>query len=210
MPDERSTLVTKAQFEEMFPNRNPLYTYDGLLAAMGKFPAFAGTGDDTVRKREAAAFLANVNHESGGLVFVEETNEAAWGNYCDAAQPYGCPAGKTAYHGRGPIQLSWNYNYKAAGDALGVDLLNDPDKVKTDPAVAWQTALWFWMTQNGAGSMTAHAAITSGAGFGETIRTINGALECDGRNTAQVESRVSAYQRFTAMLGVEPGDKLRC
>ena len=32
----------------------------------------------------------------------------------------GAPAGQTAYHGRGPMQLSWNFNYKAAGDALNV------------------------------------------------------------------------------------------
>jgi len=205
-----SSVLTEAQFEKMFPARNAFYTYAGLVAAMAKFPAFAGTGDDTIRKQEVAAFLANVDHESGGLVYVEEINKSAWGNYCDAAQSYGCPAGTTAYHGRGPIQLSWNTNYKAAGDALGIDLLNDPDKVQNDPSVAWQTGLWFWTTQNGAGSMTPHSAITSGAGFGETIRSINGSLECNGGNPAQVQSRVSSYERITAVLGVQPGDKLSC
>ncbi|RIV40381.1 chitinase [Micromonospora radicis] len=196
----------------MFPNRNSFYSYSGLTDAMAKFPAFAGTGDERTRKRELAAFLANIDHESGGLVHVEEINQAAWGDYCDTGQPYGCPAGQRAYHGRGPIQLSWNTNYKAAGDALGLDLLNNPDLVKEDASVAWQTALWFWMTQSGAGTMTAHSAITGGGGFGETIRTINGALECGGRNTAQVQARVDAYERFAATLGVDPGDEgtLRC
>jgi predicted chitinase len=202
--------VTETTFQEMFPGRNPFYSYAGLVDAMKKYPAFAGTGDGTARKREAAAFLANVGHESGGLVYVEEINQAVWGDYCDAAQPYGCPAGQTAYHGRGPIQLSWNSNYKAAGDALGLDLLNEPDLVKNDASVAWQTALWFWMTQNGAGTMTAHSAITGSGGFGETIRTINGKKECNGGNGAQVQSRVDSYRRFAEMLGVEPGDKLTC
>lgn len=202
-----TSLVSKSQFEEMFPSRNSFYTYAGLTDAMAKFPDFAGTGDEQTRKRELAAFLANIDHESGGLVHVEEINRAAWGNYCDAGQPYGCPAGQTAYHGRGPIQLSWNTNYKAAGDALGIDLLNNPDLVTTDPSVAWQTALWFWMTQRGAGTMTAHAAMTGGGGFGETIRTINGALECGGRNRAQVQSRIDAYKRFAEALGVDPGDE---
>jgi len=206
---DRSLLLTADQFDGLFPSRNSFYTYAGLKDAMGKFPAFAGTGDEDTRKREIAAFLANLDHESGGLVHIEEINQAAWGNYCDTDQPYGCPAGRTAYHGRGPIQLSWNTNYKAAGDALGIDLLNKPDLVKTDASVAWQTALWFWMTQPGAGSMTAHAAITGGAGFGETIRTINGTLECGGRNTAQVQSRVNAYKRFAEQLGVDPGDESR-
>ncbi|MEV6693487.1 glycoside hydrolase family 19 protein [Micromonospora sp. NPDC051196] len=210
--DDGSALLSEAEFVAMFPNRNSFYSYAGLTDAMAKFPAFAGTGDEQTRKRELAAFLANINHESGGLVHVEEINQAAWGDYCDTSQPYGCPAGQTAYHGRGPIQLSWNTNYKAAGDALGLDLLNEPDLVRNDASVAWQTALWFWMTQSGAGTMTAHSAITGGGGFGETIRTINGALECGGRNPAQVQARVDAYQRFAAGLGVDPGDEstLRC
>ncbi|MFI7602616.1 glycoside hydrolase family 19 protein [Actinoplanes sp. NPDC049681] len=209
-PPAGSGPITEALFDEMFPGRNPLYSYAGLVAAMGKFPAFAGTGDDTLRKQELAAFLANVSHESGGLKHVDEINTANWGHYCDAARPYGCPAGQAAYHGRGPLQLSWNYNYKAAGDALGVDLLNEPDKVGTDPSVAWQTALWFWMTQSGAGPTPAHAAITGGAGFGGTIRSINGALGCNGGNAGQVQSRVSLYRTLTGKLGVEPGDSIIC
>ncbi|WP_327026305.1 glycoside hydrolase family 19 protein [Micromonospora sp. NBC_01739] len=212
-PDvDGSTLLSESVFTAMFPNRNSFYTYAGLRDAMAKFPAFAATGDEQTRKRELAAFLANVNHESGGLVHIEEINQAAWGNYCDTGQPYGCPAGQTAYHGRGPIQLSWNTNYKAAGDALGLDLLNQPDLVRDDPSVAWQTALWFWTTQTGAGTMTAHSAMTGGGGFGETIRTINGALECGGGNSAQVQARVAAYERFATSLGVEVGneDDLTC
>ncbi|NUT95902.1 MAG: chitinase, partial [Saccharothrix sp.] len=42
------------------------------------------------------------------------------------------------------------------------------------------------------------------------IRSINGSLECDGRNPAQVQSRVDAYQRFTGVLGVAPGANLYC
>ncbi|WP_249044319.1 chitinase, partial [Crossiella equi] len=72
------------------------------------------------------------------------------------SRPFGCPAGGSAYYGRGPLQLSWNYNYKAAGDALGLNLLGDPYRVQRESAVAWKTALWFWNTQTGAGRMTAH------------------------------------------------------
>ncbi|TFI20931.1 chitinase [Streptomyces sp. 4R-3d] len=203
-------VVSEAQFNEMFPNRNALYNYEGLKAALSAYPAFATSGDDTVKKREAAAFLANIGHETAGLLYSVEQNTANYPAYCDAAQPYGCPAGQDAYHGRGPIQLSWNYNYKAAGDALGIDLLNNPSLVETDAAVAWKTGLWYWNTQTGPGTMTGHDAIVNGAGFGQTIRTINGALECDGRNPAQVQSRVDSYQHFTQLLGVAPGDNLSC
>jgi hypothetical protein len=112
-----------------------------------------------------------------------------------------CPAGQSAYHGRGPIQLSWNFNYKAAGDALGIDLLNNPDRVKNEATIVYQTAVWYWITQNGPNTMSAHAAITGGFGFGGTIRSINGALECDGRNPATVANRsprTSGSRRFSA------------
>ncbi|MYQ44213.1 chitinase, partial [Streptomyces sp. SID4985] len=203
-------VVSEAQFNQMFPSRNSFYTYQGLVAALNAFPGFATTGSDTVKKQEAAAFLANVNHETGGLVYVVEQNTANYPTYCDWSQSYGCPAGQAAYYGRGPIQLSWNFNYKAAGDALGIDLLHNPNLVQTDAAVAWKTGLWYWNTQSGPGSMTPHNAMVNQAGFGQTIRSINGSLECDGRNPAQVQSRVDAYQRFTSILGVTPGGNLSC
>ncbi|MFI6390318.1 glycoside hydrolase family 19 protein [Nonomuraea sp. NPDC050540] len=209
-PDPSGFVVSQAQFNQMFPSRNSFYTYSGLTAALSAYPAFAKTGSDTVKKQEAAAFLANVNHETGGLVHIVEQNTANYPHYCDASQPYGCPAGQAAYYGRGPIQLSWNFNYKAAGDALGLPLLTNPWLVQQDASVAWKTAIWYWMTQNGPGTMTPHNAMVNGRGFGETIRSINGSLECNGRNPAQVQSRINAYQRFTQILGVTPGGNLSC
>lgn len=203
-------VVTEAQFNQMFPSRNSFYSYQGLTAALSAYPAFAKTGSDTVRRQEAAAFLANVSHETGGLVYIVEQNTANYPHYCDTSQPYGCPAGQAAYYGRGPIQLSWNFNYKAAGDALGLPLLTNPNLVQTDASVAWRTGLWYWNTQNGPGTMTPHNAMVNGAGFGETIRSINGSLECNGGNPAQVQSRIAAYQRFVQILGTTPGGNLSC
>ncbi|MBI0377629.1 chitinase, partial [Streptomyces albiflaviniger] len=184
--------------------------YDALVSAMNRFPGFARTGTETVRKQEAAAFLANVSHETAGLRHIVEQDTSNYPKYCDTQRPYGCPAGQAAYFGRGPIQLSWNFNYKAAGDALGVNLLNKPSLVRTDAVISWKTALWYWTTQSGPGSMPAHKAMTTGAGFGQTIRAINGALECNGANPAQMQDRVNLYKKFTGLLGVAPGANLTC
>ncbi len=200
-------VVSEAQFDQIFPNRNSFYTYSGLVAALSAYPGFATTGSSTVQKQEAAAFLANVDHETGGLVYVTEIDQS--GNYC-AAESYGCPAGTYAYYGRGPIQLSWNFNYKAAGDALGIDLLDNPNLVQTDASVAWKTGLWYWDTQTGPSSMTAHDAMVNGAGFGATIRAINGSIECNGGNTAEMQDRVNDYQQITQILGVPAGGNLTC
>jgi putative chitinase len=50
-------------------------------------------------------------------------------------------AGK--YIGRGLIQLTGKDNYKAASDALNVDLLSNPQLVE-EPRYAALTAGWFW------------------------------------------------------------------
>lgn len=197
-----ASIVSNAQFDQMFPSRNAFYTYQGLVTAANFYPAFAGTGTTDTRKREAAAALANFNHETGGLWYI---TEIAQGLYCDAGNTqYPCAAGKK-YYGRGPIQLSWNFNYGPAGVALGLPLLTNPDLVEQDSATAWKTALWYWMTQNGPGTMTPHNAMVNGAGFGETIRSINGALECNGGNGAQVQSRINAYNNFIGILGTTAG-----
>lgn len=200
-----SSVVSEAQFKQMFPNRNGFYTYSGLVEAAKSFPSFATTGDLATKKREAAAALANFSHETGGLVHV---TEIAKGEYCGDwdFNPATCPCqpGKR-YYGRGPIQLSWNGNYCTAGDALGINLRANPELVEQNATIAWKTALWFWMTQQGAGYWPAHTTMTKGYGFGETIRTINGSLECDGRNPAQVQSRINEYNRFLQILGASAG-----
>ncbi|GAA3440869.1 glycoside hydrolase family 19 protein [Planomonospora venezuelensis] len=207
---EGNFVVTEAQFEQMFPKRKPFYTYGGLVTALSAYPEFANAGSDTAKRQEAAAFLANISHETGGLVHIVEVNTANYSHYCRDTEPYGCPAGRSSYYGRGPIQLSWNFNYKAAGDALEIDLLNNPNLVQNEASVSWMTAIWYWMTQNGPGTMTAHEAMVGGHGFGETIRSINGFLECDGAGPRQVDNRVRLYLEFAGILGVDPGPGLRC
>ncbi len=58
--------------------------------------------------------------------------------------------------------------------------------------------------------MSGHQAIVSGAGFGESIRSINGSIECNGGNPGQVQSRVTTFQNFSAILGTTPGGNLYC
>ncbi|WP_394941775.1 glycoside hydrolase family 19 protein [Psychromicrobium sp. YIM B11713] len=202
--------ITEAQFNSLFPNRVATYSYQGLVSGAAKYPAFATTGDITTKKREIAAFLANVQHETGSLQYLRELNTANYPHYCDTSQPYGCPAGNDQYYGRGSLQLSWNYNYKAAGDSLGVDLLHNPDLVATDPTLAWGTGLWYWNTQSGATSVTPHNAMVNGNGFGATIRAINGGLECNGSNPDQMNARITNYKHIADVIGVSYGDNLSC
>lgn len=47
------------------------------------------------------------------------------------------------YKGRGFIQITGKFNYKMAGDALGVDLVGMPELAEQLPGAA-QAAAWFW------------------------------------------------------------------
>ena len=47
------------------------------------------------------------------------------------------------WHGRGLIQLTWERNYRAAGKALGIDLISDPDKA-LEPETSARVLAWFF------------------------------------------------------------------
>jgi chitinase len=190
----------------MFPNAHlSIYSYQGLLDAAAAYPAFGGSGTTDQQKREIAAFLANVAHETGDLQYADEIAKA---DYCQSSSSCPCEPGQQ-YFGRGALQLSWNYNYCAAGDALGVDLRKNPGQISTSPKLIWLTGMWFWMTSTGAGNQTCHDGIAS-SGFGATIKTINGGLECGGQNAGSAQDRVTHYQKFCQLLGVDPGSNFTC
>ncbi|XP_073308809.1 chitinase 5-like [Primulina huaijiensis] len=200
-------IVTDAFFNGIADNGGPncpgkeFYSRTVFLESLDPYPRFA-SGSNDVAKREIAAFFAHVTHETGSLCHIEEINGESY-DYCDSGNTqYPCVPGKK-YFGRGPIQLSWNYNYGAAGQSIGFDGLDFPDIVARDPVISFETALWFCMNNN------CHNAITSGQGFGATIRAING-MECDGGNQATVNSRVKYFTNYCSQFGVEPGANLYC
>ncbi len=206
-------MISEAQFEQLFPKRIPFYTYAGLQEAIKAYPEFGNFGSEAENKREVAAFLANIMHESIELQAINELDKSVHDHYCNDKQGVPCAPGKQ-YFGRGPIQLSWNFNYALAGKALGLDLLNDPDMVSRDPAVAWKTALWYWMEIKGSGPLPSHVAMKQKLGFGETVRSINGALECskpvDNIGYKQQQMRIKNYLKITKMLEVDPDNYTAC
>jgi chitinase len=200
-----AAILSESAFDSLFPSRNPIYSYASLVQAAGKYGAFATTGTADDRKREVAAFLANVGHETGDLVYVDEIAQAS---YCQPSAGCPCAAGQE-YFGRGALQLSWNYNYCAAGAALGQDLQGNPGLVSSEPSLAWGTGAWFWMTSTGAGGTTCHDGIRT-SGFGATIQVINGGLECNGANPSEMQDRVNRYLGVCALLGVSPAGNTGC
>ncbi|MCL7029874.1 hypothetical protein MKW94_022780 [Papaver nudicaule] len=176
------------------------YSRKAFLDAVKSYPQFAKGG--IYQKQEVAAFFAHVTHETEQFCYIEEINGASM-DYCDkTSTQYPCAPGKL-YYGRGPLMLSWNYNYGPAGKSIGFDGLNKPETVAKDPVISFKTALWFWMNN-------VHSVIISGQGFGETIRAINGAIECNEGDPGRDFLRVDYYMTYCTQLGVPPGDNLRC
>jgi len=112
-----------------------------------------------------AAFLAQLAHESGELRFWEELAD---GKAYDGRKALGNtqPGDGPRYKGRGPIQLTGRANYRAAGQALGIDLENQPERAR-DVDVGFRVAAWFW------GSRGLNALADAGD-FREITRRING------------------------------------
>lgn len=88
--------------------------------------AMQGAGITTPERK--AAFLATLAYESTFDYGLQEAYSGA------------------AYRGRGYIQLTGDYNYRAAGNHLGVNLVDDPTLAAS---LEWSApiAIWYWTVQ---------------------------------------------------------------
>jgi hypothetical protein len=107
-------------------------------------------------------------------------------------------AGGQQYFGRGPLQLTWNYNYGQASEYLGLgnSLLTNAAQVSQDSALAWKAAMFFWMAwkdkDKNALLVGPHYRFMHD-GFGGSMRALNGTLEC---GTATAAKRAAQYQMY--------------
>jgi len=141
------------------------------------------------------------------LYYVEEINKSdytdwGWSNNAWPNQP------GQQYYGRGPMQLSWNYNYGQFSNVFStstyngkLELLKSPGLVAADGYVAMAAGLWFFMTPQDPkpsihdvmiGNFKPNSidlANNIKASFATTINIINGGLECGQPGNSKVISR---------------------
>jgi len=141
-----------------------------------------------VGTKRVAAFIAQIGHESGQLVYVREI----WGptsaqkGYEGRADLGNTVAGDGfKYRGRGLIQITGRANYAACGEALGLDLISQPELLE-QPQYACLSAAWFWATK---GLNT----LADADKFETITRRINGGLN------GQAE-RLKLWSKATAVL----------
>ncbi len=141
-------------------------TLDDLDAIFGPFADEAAVAAQLPALNEAmlragattparkAAFLATIHNESD---FRADAVEAA---------------NPSTYRGRGFIQLTGDFNYRAAGTDLGLDLEAEPDLAAT-PATSAQVAAWYWTVArdiNHAADRYDMAAVNIAVGFRPSVR----------------------------------------
>ncbi|MBN9685396.1 MULTISPECIES: glycoside hydrolase family 19 protein [unclassified Corallococcus] len=173
--------LTLAQLQAIMPNLSTALAqeYAPLLAL-----AMNEAAINTPIRR--AAFLAQLAHESGEFRWMEEiASGAAYEGRKDLGNTQ--PGDGIRYKGRGPIQVTGRANYRDAGQALGIDLENNPKRA-AEPAIGFRTAAWYWTSRN------INARADAGDLVGVT-KLING-------GTNGLEDRRKFYDRAVKVLGV--------
>jgi putative chitinase len=94
------------------------------------------------------------------------------------------------FRGRGPIQVTGRENYRKAGQALGINLESEPDRL-LDPATGCLAAAWFWYSRG----LNSLADGDNENGFREITRRVNGAH-------TGLEERAAFWEKARSVLGL--------
>ncbi len=182
---------------------------------------------DILTRLRLAHFVAQLGHESGGFVRLEENlnysverlrqvfkdrfgtnataepyarNPAALANLVYAGvSGNGPPASGDGwrYRGRGLIQLTGLNNYRAAGVGLGLPLLAEPDEARKP----WNAALvagWYWSSRN----LNQHADADDLESISDLIN--RGRVTPAKGDAIGFEDRARRYERALAALAAHP------
>ncbi|WP_339452410.1 glycoside hydrolase family 19 protein [Pseudomonas sp. EA_5y_Pfl2_R50] len=174
--------ITEQQLQSIMPNarRQAGVFVPVLNTAMQRY--------QIVGRKRVAAFIAQLGHESGQLRYVREI----WGPTPAQAKYEGRadlgntqPGDGSKYRGRGLIQITGRANYIACGEALGLDLITQPELLEL-PQYAAMSAAWFWK-QNGLNDLADRDQ------FNTITRRINGGLN-------GLQDRLEIWSRARAVL----------
>lgn len=128
--------ITLEQLRKICP-----FTPKGLDAFVPYLNATISIYDINTQKR-AAAFIAQIAHESGQFKYVREI---ASGKAYEGRKDLGnmIQGDGVKYKGRGLIQITGRANYKAISKDLDIDFVNYPTLLET-PQYATISAGWYW------------------------------------------------------------------
>ncbi|KAK6267494.1 hypothetical protein QUC31_011654 [Theobroma cacao] len=237
------------QFENLFSKRNSpvahavgFWDYQSFILAAADYEhlGFGTTGGKLMQMKEIAAFLGHVGAKTSCGYGVATGGPLAWGlcynremspsqDYCDDSYKYVYPCAPGAqYYGRGALPIYWNYNYGAVGEALKVDLLNHPEYIEQNATLAFQAAIWRWITPIKKKQPSAHDIFVGnwkptkndtlakrGPAFGTTMNVLYGDYLCGKGDIDPMNTIVSHYLYYLDLMGIGreeagPHDELTC
>ena len=102
-------------------------------------------------RRRIAAFLAQIGHESGSLVYSKELGGPKYFAKYEGRKDLGNtqPGDGVKFAGRGLIQVTGRANYARASQALfGDDRLLQTPELLEQPEWAAKSAVWYWTSRN--------------------------------------------------------------
>jgi putative chitinase len=140
-----------------------------------------------------AAFIAQIGHESGRLIYVREL----WGPTPSQERYEGrADLGNTEegdgfrFRGRGLIQVTGRANYQRCADVLNLPLTEHPELLE-QPDNASLSAAWFW-------NVNGLNFLADGNNFEMITRKINGGLN-------GYDDRCALWKMARAALGADDG-----
>ena len=178
-------IISIEKLLSIYPGANKNYATAALIA-LEKYGGSIGLSD-----KGKLLVLAQFALESGNFKF---THELGYGK----GKKYGVPTGpyNQIYYGRGPIQITWEANYKAITEqcfpkiGINADIHRNPDLCCSNLIVGCAASLcWFMLPGNG---KRAIAAANAGDVVGLT-RAING-------GTAGLSERIKNTQKILAAV----------
>lgn len=132
---EITTPLRKAHFIAQLAHESGNFRYDtenlnysakALRAVFGKYFPTDEMAEEYARQPERIACLVYANRMGNGDV----------------------PSGDGwKFRGRGLIQLTGFNNYEQCGTEIGIDLIEEPDRLAKDPEVAVAAAGWYWQSR---------------------------------------------------------------
>ncbi|KAI4364667.1 hypothetical protein MLD38_020725 [Melastoma candidum] len=237
------------QFEDLFSKRNSpiahavgFWDYRSFITSSALFQplGFGTTGGKLLQQLEVAAFLGHVGSQTSCGYGVATGGPLAWGlcynkemspsqSYCDDYYKFTYPCTPGAeYYGRGALPIYWNYNYGAVGEALKVNLLDHPEYIEQNATLAFQAAIWRWMTPTRKSQPSAHDVFVGNwkptkndtlakrvPGFGTTMNILYGDRVCGQGDIDSMNTIISHYLYYLDLMGVGreeagPNDILSC
>lgn len=182
--------MTLAQLQQVFPRARSLAGV--FISSLN----LAMLNRQINTPQRAAAFLAQIGHESGELHYVRELGSDQYLTKYDtgslAARLGNTPEADgdgQKYRGRGLIQITGRRNYLACSQALfGDDRLLQQPQLLERPQWACESAAWFWQS-NGLNELADKDQFTT------ITRRINGGLN-------GLDERLQLWARAKAVLGV--------